>query len=151
MALYKSETALGRKPVASLVNATGGDVRYEYVIGANLVAGDVIYMGDMPNNNAIPVDCALYCDKLDNGTTLTISAGVLLADKSALGAGANDTWISATTIGQTAGVSRPTSNAVMATGQAEFISRPLGIVINASATTPAMIGKKIVLVLKVLG
>ncbi len=153
MALYKSETATGRKPVFSLIDATGGQLRYEYVITANLAAGDVIHMGNLPANRVVPLSALLISDDLDsNGTpTITLSAGVLNADKTAIGAGPNDQWFSAVNIGQTGGIARPTTNAVFATGPSEFVQRPLGVVVVAGPATALMIGKKIVLVVEVNG
>lgn len=153
MALYKSETAVGRKPEFNVIDATGGALRFEYIIDANLVAGDVIYMGDLPANKVVPLDALLICEDLDSGATptITLSAGVLNAGKTGLGAGPNDTWFASVNTAQTGGLARPTTNAVFATGISEFIERPVGVVVTAGAATAAMIGKKIVLVIEING
>jgi hypothetical protein len=146
MATLKSEHAAGRKPSVSVFEAGGGTLRYEYVIDANLAAGDVIYIGDLPANNINPVDAFLISDDLDSGAGITMTAGILNAAKTAIGGGTNDLWIASTTIGQTGGVARPSNAAVALSGPSEFATRPLGVVIGAAAATPAMIGKKIIFV-----
>lgn len=153
MALFLSETARRSKPVFNLIDASGGTLRYEFVIDTNLAAGDVIYMGDLPANKLVPVDALLISDDLDSSATpaITMTAGVLNATKTALGTGPNDTWFSSSAIGQAGGVARPTTAAVQLTGPSEFIERPLGVVIGAGAATAAMIGKKIILYVTAVG
>ena len=148
MALYKSEQANGRRTVATPFTAGVAGIRFEYTVEANLLAGDVIYMGDFPANKLQPTDVILISDDLDSSgsPTITMSAGVLSADKSAMGAGANDTWLSAATVGQTGGVARSTTAAPYLSGAQEFTARPIGIVVGTGAATPAMVGKKIVLI-----
>lgn len=148
MALYKSEQATGRRTVATPFQAGVAGIRYEYTIEANLSAGDVVYMGDFPANKLTATDLILITDDLDsNGTpTITLSAGVLNAGLTALGGGANDTWISATTVGQTGGVARSSTAAPYLSGPQEFTARPLGIVVGTGAATAAMVGKKLVLI-----
>lgn len=146
MAIYKSEVAAGRQPVVTPVNSDGTTLRYEYVFPATHVAGDVIVLGDLPANKFKPLDCSIVCDDLDSGAGIVLSAGILAADLSAMGAGANDTWIASSTVGQTGGFARATTPNVLLSGPQEFARRPLGIVINTSAATPAMAGKKIVLI-----
>jgi hypothetical protein len=148
MALYKSDQATGRRTVATPFQAGVAGIRFEYIIEANLNAGDVIYMGDFPANKLTATDLILISDDLDSSgsPTITLSAGVLSADKSAMGAGANDTWISAATVGQTGGVARSSTAAPYLSGPQEFTPRPIGIVVGTGAATPAMVGKKLVLI-----
>ena len=146
MATYLSETAAGRKAVPSTFDAAGGNLRFEYVFSNEVLAnGDVLYLGDFPANKLAALDCMLISDDLDTGAALVMSAGILNAGKTALGAGANDTWISASNIGQTGGVARNTNAAPMLSGVQEFTTRPLGIVITTAPGTPALTGKKVIL------
>lgn len=145
MANYKSEQAAGRQPVVTPSDSSGGFLRYEYIIEANLAAGDVIELGYLPANKLQPLDATLLCDDLDAGAGIVMNVGILNDAKTGLGAGANDTWISGSTAAQSGGVSRSTTNAVYASGPQEFVRRQLGIVVSAAAATPQMIGKKVVL------
>ena len=152
MALFKSDTAAGRKPGVSITEASGGVLRFEYTIAAALVVGDVIHMGDMPANNTLAADATLISDDLDSNATPTIvlAAGILNAGLTAMGAGAADTWIAASTIGQAGGVARASANAMLS-GGTQYVPRPLGVVVSTGAATAAMVGKKIVLTVTVTG
>lgn len=148
MPTYKSEIAAGRQPVVTPSNSEGNTLRYPFTFPANLVANDVIHLGNLPANKFKPLDVSIVSDDLDTGAGLVMSAGILNDALTAMGAGANDTWIANSTVGQTGGFARATTPNVMLSGAEEFKARPLGIVINTAAAAAAMAGKQIVLIVE---
>jgi hypothetical protein len=147
MATLLSKTATGQKPVTSLMSALVMGIMYEYVTTTALAAGDIIDLGPI-EAGVVPVDVKLITDDLDtNGTPLvTLSVGILNAGKTDLSGGTNETFITASTIGQTGGVAPATTAAVYLLG-ASTSARRLGIKVVAAPATNAAVGKKIAVVL----
>jgi hypothetical protein len=148
MAILKSKTALGMTPVPSLMAALVVGLLYEYTTAGALAAGDIIALGPIAPG-VIPVDAALITDDLDpNGTpTITLTVGILKDDLSDIDAAATSTWITASNVGQTGGIARPTSANVYLAGAAN-VPRQLGIKVVAGAATSAGAGKKLAVLLK---
>ena len=96
-----------------------GDVVSQEVtitLSANPTANDTYAFLTLPANH-VPVDCILTSDDLDtNGTPpITMSVGVLNAALTAIDTTSSSggaAWISASTIGQSAGLARPTTVAI---------------------------------------
>lgn len=154
MALIKSKGAAGQVPTRAINDSLVRGIPFEMQFAANQAApavGDIIDLGDFPVD-AIPVDAKLFSDDLDsNGVpTITFSLGFLNAAKTDLGAGANDTFIAATTIPQTGGVARATLAAPYLSG-ASSVTRRLGLKVTAAAATWAGQGKKVCAVIEVFG
>lgn len=143
MPLYQSATALGQKPVPAANSGFLQQFLYEFLTLGALAAGDIIDLGPIQADLA-PADCTLITDDLDtNGVpAITMTVGILNAAKSDIGAGANDPWIVASTVGQTGGIARATSAACYLSGPAA-VERRLGIKIVAAPATSAGAGKKI--------
>lgn len=146
MALKQSKTALGQSPVASVLSAVTVGIPFEYVTDATLAAGDIIELGNI-EPGVKPFNVTLLCDDLDtNGTpTITLSVGILNPGKTDLIDAAN-TFIAASTIGQTGGHAAATlANAYLAGASTSV--RKLGIKVVAGPATFAGAGKKIAVVL----
>jgi hypothetical protein len=143
MALYTSKTASGKTPVPSLQSALIMALLFEFTTTGALAAGDIIDLGPI-EAGVKPMDVILVSDDLDtNGApTITMSVGILNAAKTDLAAGANDTFIAASNVGQTGGLARATNASVYLCGAAA-VERRLGIKIVAGAATQAAVGKKI--------
>lgn len=143
MPVYKSKSALGKKPIASLTSALVQGILYEYTTEANLVAGDIINMGPI-ETDTVPVDCKLITDDLDtNGApTLTLTVGILNAAGTDIDVAATSTWIAASTVGQTGGVARATTANCYLSG-ASSATRMLGVKAVAGAATGVGAGKKL--------
>lgn len=147
MALYISKCAAGQKPVPSLNDSMPRVLPYEFVTTASLSAGDIIDLGPLSPGVA-PIDVAIVTDDLDtNGTpTITLSVGLLNAAKTDLSGGANETFITASTVGQAGGIARATTAAAYLLG-ASTTERRLGIKVVAGAATGTGAGEKIVVLL----
>lgn len=107
-----SKYALGALRMPEPQNADVIAVRMEHSLAANPSANDVAWLGDVPAGCKV-VDAVLDAPDLDtNGSpTITISLGVLNAGKTDL----DVTYIAASTIGQTSGMARPTTNVLFRT------------------------------------
>lgn len=151
MALFVSKTGSGAVKVPTIMDSMVAPLLYEYVTTANLAAGDIIDLGPLPANIA-PVDCTLLTDDLDSSATptITLSVGLLNAAKTDLSGGANETFITASTAGQTGGVGRATTAAPYLLG-ASNAERRLGIKVVAGAATGVGAGKKIAVLLDAKG
>jgi hypothetical protein len=147
MALYQSKTAKGLKPVVTIDDSDIENLPYEYVTEAALAANDIIDLGPIPAGYE-PCDVALITDDLDNGGSpaITLSVGILNAGKTDLGAGATDTFISASNVGQAGGIARATSANVYLSG-ASGSERRLGVKVVAGPATAAAAGKKLMVML----
>lgn len=151
MTTFVSKNAAGQKPIPSLVSSLLGSLLLEYVTTANLAAGDIIDLGPLPAG-LTPVDAAIITDDLDsNGApTITLSLGLLNAAKTDLNGGTNETFITASTVGQTGGIARATTAAVYLLG-ASNAERRLGLKVVAGAATGVGAGKKIAVKLDLQG
>lgn len=105
MALFKSSFASGLQNVPDPFGSELQVVRVTIPVTTALTANDILYMMDLPVDCS-PVDFILDATDLDTGgaPAITLSVGILLNDASDLSA----TWLSASTIGQTGGMARPT-------------------------------------------
>jgi hypothetical protein len=151
MTTFTSKCAAGQKPVPSLISGLPGVLLYEFLTTASLAAGDIIDLGPLPANVA-PLDVMLVTDDLDtNGTpTITLSVGLLNAGKTDLNGGTNETWITASTVGQAGGIARATTAAVYLLG-ASTSERRLGIKVVAAAATGTGAGEKIAVLVTAQG
>lgn len=143
MAVYKSKSALGKKPIASLLSALVSGILYEYVTEANLAAGDIIVLGPL-EADTVPVDCKIITDDLDANAapTITLSLGILNAAGTDIDAAATSTWIAASTVGQAGGVARATTANCYLSGPSSA-ARQLCLKVVAGAATGVGAGKKI--------
>lgn len=127
-----SAVALGQAPMPNPKGSDLVSVRLEHNLVANPGANDTAWLCDLPED-CVPVDCILDSDDLDAGATptITISVGFLNAAKTALDGTA---WIAASTIGQTGGMARPTTNTMVKTAPSSA-RKPVGLLFPAVAAT----------------
>jgi hypothetical protein len=149
MALFKSLVAQGTKPVQTPNDGLIARLLYEYTTEDDLAAGDIIDLGPLPAN-LDPKDVMLASEDLDadGSPTITLSVGLLNSGKTDLNGGTNETWITASTVGQAGGIVRATTAAVAMMGSSTS-ERRLGIKVVAGAATGAGAGKKIAVLLDV--
>lgn len=151
MALQQSKHATGNKPVVTPSAGVVTDLLFEHVITGNLAANDIIDMGPIEAGIA-PVEVSLIADDLDsNGApTITLTVGILNAAKTDIDAAATSTFIAASNVAQTGGVARNTTANTYLAGAAST-TRSLGIKVVAGPATAASAGKKVAIVLGVVG
>lgn len=148
MALFKSLTALGVKPVVDVNDALPVDIPYEYETTGALAAGDIIWLGPL-QPGLRPLDVSLVTDDQDTGgsPSITLSVGFLNAGMTDLDGTA---FIVASTVGQTGGVARATTATCFLAGSSTS-ERQIGIKVVAGPATSAGAGKKMVVLLTVAG
>lgn len=142
MALKQSLHALGSIPMPIPAGAELVAVRGTYTLTADLSANDIIEMGSLPAN-CVPVDLILDVDALDSGTTVTLSVGLLAANKGDL---AGALWLTNSTIGRSAAVGGATADSLGLHSMSRVTAsatanRPYGVKITAdSNSTSGTIG-----------
>lgn len=132
-ALVKSsDVALGMHPMPVPMGSELVAVRVFVDLTAAPALNDTVYLGDLPED-CVPVDCILDSTDIDtNGApAVTISAGFLTAAKTDLDGTA---WIVSSTIGQTGGMARPTTNTMVKTAPSSA-RKPFGLKFTAAAAT----------------
>lgn len=147
MTTFVSKHGDGRAPIASQNAAFPQMCLLEFVTTASLAAGDIIDLGPLPAGVRV-VDSAIISEDVDtNGSpTITMSLGLLNAGKTDLNGGTNETWITASTVGQAGGTVRATTNASYLLG-ASATERRLGLKVVAAAATGTGAGEKIAVLL----
>lgn len=149
MTLFVTKHAAGQKPIPTTTSALPQHILLEYVTTANLAAGDIIDFGPLPAGVAV-LDSAIISEDVDTNAspTITMSLGLLNAGKTDLNGGTNETWITASTVGQAGGIARATTNASYLLGSSAT-ERRLGIKVVAAAATGTGAGEKIALLLTI--
>lgn len=144
MATLKSDYAKGVKPMPVAQGAEVLSVRMEISLAAALAAGDILYMGDLPEDH-VPVDCEVDTDDLDTGATpaIVLQAGVLNADATDLdvaGSGGGS-WIGNSTVGQAGGLARASDKFVKRVAPSATTKKKVGIKVSTGPATGATSGK----------
>lgn len=137
MALFQTDYAKGTKVLPAPKGSESVIARIEFVQVAALALNDIVEMCQLPED-CVPADAWIDTDDLDsNGTPLiTLSLGVLNAAKSDIDtvASGGAAWLAASTIGQTGGVARITTQYGLRM-QPSQVRRSIGIKCAAAPAT----------------
>lgn len=134
--LLQSLTDKGTRPMPVSSGSDVLAVREKIALTVSPGAGDILAMLDLPADH-MPVDVILDTDDLDGATpTLTLDVGVLNAAKTDIDVTApsgGGKWITASTIGQTGGLVRPTTKEITRVTPT-VANRKVGVRVAAAAT-----------------
>lgn len=149
--LFRSNHALGKRPVPSLNAALIVGLLYEYTTETAPAAGDIIELGNI-EADVKPIDVTLLSDKLDtNGAPgIQLTVGILNAAKTDIDAAATSTWLAASNVAKNGGADRATNANAFLSGRASA-TRILGIKVVTAPATWAGAGKKLAVVLSAGG
>lgn len=137
--INKSDRSKGIRPTANCTEVgTVKEWREEYTLLANPVANDTITVGILLAGH-LPTDFILDSDDVDtNGVpTIAMSVGILNAGETDLSTAAADggaVWLSASAVGTTGGLARPTTAAVKRV-TVSTSDRKIGVKFTAVAAT----------------
>lgn len=152
MPSFRTRHALGLAqlplPESGLVETISVDINWADA-GANIAVNDVVQICDVPPNVEV-LEWKFISDDIDsNGTpTVAFSLGVLNAARTALGAGASDTWATGITVGQAGGVAIPSgAQAINPLLGGRTVNRPIGLVATAATATAQLAGRRATLLL----
>jgi hypothetical protein len=137
MANFKSPYADGQRQAPISGGAEAVAVRAEIAVTTALASADILEAMELPEDH-VPVDFMVDADDLDGGAGLTLSVGVLNADKDDLSTAAADggaVWMVDSTVGQAGGLVRPTTKTVTRVAPSSTTRRMLGLKVTTVAAT----------------
>lgn len=147
MASFRTRHVLGLAqmplPESGLVETISIDVNWQDA-GPGIAVNDVIQLCDVPPNVEV-LEWKFITDDIDSNATPTVafSLGVLNAGRTALGAGATDTWATGITAAQAGGVAIPAgAQAINPLLGGRATTRPLGLVATAATATAQLAGRR---------
>lgn len=152
MTLFRSNMALGKRPVPSLNSALVAGLLYGYKTEATApAAGDIIELGNL-EADVRPVDIKLISDKLDINAApaIQLTIGILNAAKTDIDAAATSTWLATSNVAKNGGVDRTASAAPFLSGRSSA-ARVLGVKVVTAPATWVGAGKELVVMLSAGG
>lgn len=137
-------------PETGVIETVAVDINWADA-GATIAVNDVVQLVDIPPNVEV-LDWKFITEDIDsNGTpTVAFSLGVLNAGRTAIGGGANDTWATGITAGQTGGAALPNPASAQAINPllgGRTTTRAIGLVATAATATAQLAGRRATLIL----